>query len=76
MVWGAQMLRFEISAMFDQIFQTTNPALRVIKYLKYLKYDPGLDLFDLRAVLLPCVASIVVIMGSLARGRTGAVNRI
>lgn len=58
------MLRFEIFAMFDQIFQTTNPALRVIKYLKDLKYDPGFDLFDLRAALLPCVASIVVIIGS------------
>jgi hypothetical protein len=64
MVWGAQMLKFEIFAMFDQIFQTTNPALRVIKYPKYFKYDPGFDLFDLRAALLPSVASIVVIMGS------------
>ena len=47
-VWRAQMLRFEIFGIFDQIFQTTNPVLEAIKYPKY---DPGFDLFDLRAAL-------------------------
>jgi hypothetical protein len=42
------MLRFEIFGIFDQIFQTTNPVLEAIKYPKY---DPGFDLFDLWAAL-------------------------
>jgi hypothetical protein len=45
-VWRAQILGFEI---FDQIFQTTNLALRVIEYFKN---DSGFNLFvDLRAAL-------------------------
>jgi hypothetical protein len=35
--------------MFDKYLKTTNPVFRDIKYLKY---DPGFDLFDLRAALV------------------------
>lgn len=49
-IWRAQMPRFEIFEVFDQIFQTTNPALETVKYLKY---DRGFDLFDLWAALIP-----------------------
>jgi hypothetical protein len=41
-------MRFETFEIFEQIFQTTNPTLGAIKYLKY---DSGFDLFDLRAAL-------------------------